>query len=78
MSSTQLISSDAPDRVPSPFGRGITYVPDGSYDGLKQEKNGWSFVEHVFRGDFQEAPPFPSPVLDSRKEKDIMGKSEKK
>jgi hypothetical protein len=36
MSSTQ---PDAGDLMEYPwFGRGITYVPDGSYDGLKQEE----------------------------------------
>jgi hypothetical protein len=71
----QLILFDHLIEYPSPFGRGITHVPDGSYDALKQEKGGWSFVEHVFRDDFQETPPFPSPVLDARKEKDIMGRA---
>ena len=74
----QMILFDHLIEFPSPFGRGITRVPDGSYDGLKQEKSGWSFVEHVFKDDFQDTPPFPSPVLDSRKEKDIMGKARKK
>jgi hypothetical protein len=35
-----------------------------------REKNGWSFVEHVFPGViFRKHLPFPSPVLDSRRER---------
>ena len=62
--------------MPSPFGRGMTMVIDGSYDGLKLEKGQWKFIEQVFH-DSQETPPFPDPVLDNRKEKDIMGHDKK-
>lgn len=60
----------------SPFGRGVTFVPDGSYDGLKLEKGRWKFVEKVFN-DAQEEAPRPEPVLDSRQNKDILGKEKK-
>jgi hypothetical protein len=59
---------------PSPFGRGITAVPDGSYDGLRLEKGAWRFIEKVFN-DSQEEPPFPEPILDGRKGKDISGRN---
>ncbi len=62
----------------SPFGRGITYVPDGSYDGLSLEKGGrWRMISKVFN-DSQEEAPMPEPILDTRKGKDITGKKAKK
>jgi hypothetical protein len=63
-------------QFPSPFGRGMTAVPDGSYDGLRFEKGRWKFIEKVFN-DSQTEPPFPEPVLDNRKDKDISGKAKK-
>ncbi|GAB4497177.1 MAG: hypothetical protein OHK0019_30290 [Saprospiraceae bacterium] len=62
---------------PSPFGRGISFVPDGSYDGLRLEKGRWKFIDKVFN-DSQEEAPRPEPVLDSRHDKDIMGKDKKR
>ena len=62
--------------MPSPFGRGMTHVIDGSYDGLKLEKDRWKYIEQVFH-DTQETPPFPNPVLDNGKGKDIMGQEKK-
>lgn len=59
---------------PSPFGRGMTEVPDGSYDGLKLEKGRWKYIDKVFN-DSQDEPPRPVPVLDNREGKDIMGRS---
>jgi hypothetical protein len=62
----------------SPFGRGITYVPDGSYDGLKLEKGGkWRMISKVFNDVMEEAPR-PEPILDTRKDKDIVGRKAKK
>ncbi len=61
---------------PSPYGRGMTQVPDGSYDGLRFEKGQWKFIDKVFN-DTQDEPPFPEPVLDARKGKDISGKTKK-
>jgi hypothetical protein len=61
---------------PSPYGRGMTQVPDGSYDGLQLEKGNWKFIDKVFN-DKQDEPPFPEPILDSRKGKDISGKTKK-
>jgi hypothetical protein len=56
----------------SPYGRGTTAVPDGSYDGYRLEKGKWKYIDKVF-DDKQKDVPFPEPILDSRKEKDIMG-----
>ncbi len=58
---------------PSPFGRDMTNVPDGSYDAYKLDKGRWKYVDKVF-DDKQKDVPFPEPILEERKEKDIMGK----
>lgn len=62
---------------PSPFGRGISFVPDGSYDGLRFEKGRWKFIEKVFNDKMEEAPR-PEPVLDNRQDKDIIGRDKKR
>jgi hypothetical protein len=61
---------------PSPFGRGMTAVPDGSYDALQLEKGRWKYIDKVFN-DSQKDVPMPEPILDGRKGKDISGKSKK-
>lgn len=73
----QMILFDHLIPWPSPFGRGISQVPDGSYDGLRFEKGRWKFVDKVFN-DVQEEAPRPEPVLDARQDKDIMGKDKKR
>ncbi|MBV6438896.1 MAG: hypothetical protein DYG98_19305 [Haliscomenobacteraceae bacterium CHB4] len=73
----QLILFDHLIPWPSPFGRGISQVPDGSYDGLRFEKGRWKFIDKVFN-DVQEEAPRPEPVLDARQDKDIMGKDKKR
>lgn len=60
----------------SPYGRGNTMVPDGSYDAYKLEKGKWKYIDKVFN-DKQKDVPFPDPILESRKGKDIMGKKKK-
>ncbi|MCB0523174.1 MAG: hypothetical protein H6576_00715 [Lewinellaceae bacterium] len=70
----QLILFDHLIPYPSPYNRGMTSVPDGSYDGLKLAKGEWKFIDKVFN-DSQEEPPFPEPVLDKRKEKDLIGRN---
>lgn len=60
----------------SPFGRGVTNVPDGSYNAYKLEKGVWKYINKVF-DDKQDDVPFPDPILDSRKGKDILGKKKK-
>ncbi len=61
---------------PSPYGRDMTNVPDGSYDAYKLDKGRWKYVDKVF-DDKQKDVPFPEPILDERKEKDIMGKKKR-
>jgi hypothetical protein len=60
----------------SPFGRDMTNVPDGSYDGYKLEKGRWKYVDKVFN-DKQKDVPMPEPILDGQKEKDIMGQKKR-
>lgn len=60
----------------SPYGRGTTSVPDGSYDAYKLEKGRWKYFDKVF-DDKQEEVPYPEPILDTRKDKDILGKKKK-
>ena len=73
----QMVLFDHLIPVPSPFGRGITYVPDGSYDGLRFEKGRWKYQDKVFNDVMEEAPR-PEPVLDGRQGKDIIGREKKK
>ncbi len=72
----QMVLFDHLIAIPSPFGRGMTHVIDGSYDGLKLEKGRWKYIQQVFH-DTQETPPFPEPVLDKEKGKDVMGREKK-
>jgi hypothetical protein len=60
----------------SPYGRGTTSVPDGSYNAYNFEKGRWKYIDKVFN-DKQDEVPFPEPVLDTRKDKDIMGKKKR-
>jgi len=60
----------------SPFGRGMTYVPDGSYDGLKLEKGKWKYITKVFN-DSQEEPPSVAPTVEKNKNKTINGHDKK-
>ncbi|MCS6929304.1 MAG: hypothetical protein NZM43_07405 [Saprospiraceae bacterium] len=57
---------------PSPYTGGITYVPDGSYDGFRYEKGRWVFVEMVFR-DKQDEVPRPYPVLGDKNRSNRFG-----
>jgi hypothetical protein len=59
------------------YGQGLANVPDGTYEGYKLQKGTWNWVEQVFTGTMEEAP-IPEPILDGRKEKDILGKTKKK
>lgn len=68
----QMILQDHLIPWDSPFGRGTTMVPDGSYEGYKLEKGKWKYLEKAF-DDKQKDVPFPEPILDSRKGKNILG-----
>ncbi|MFN0037341.1 MAG: hypothetical protein ACKVUS_19965, partial [Saprospiraceae bacterium] len=72
----QMILFDHLIPFPSPYGREMTQVPDGSYDGYKFEKGYWQYVDKVF-DDKQKDVPRPEPILDGRKGKDILGKRKK-
>ncbi len=72
----QLVIFDHLIPFASPYGRAGTYVPDGSYDGYKLDKGRWKYVDKVF-DDKQKDVPFPEPILDGRKEKDILGKKKR-
>lgn len=59
-----------------PHGEGLTYYPDGSYEGYKLNRKGkWEHIEKVFHQVSEEAPR-PAPILDNRK-KDIFGRGNK-
>lgn len=75
----EMVLFDHLIQMPSPFGRGITAVPDGSYDGLKWEKGKWTFVNKVFN-DVMAEPPRPEPVLDRKQEsgRDVNGNQVRK
>ncbi|MCY7409869.1 MAG: hypothetical protein LH473_06315 [Chitinophagales bacterium] len=49
-----------------------SYVPDGTYEGLKWEEGKWHYVNNVFTST-QKDPPFPDPV-DFGKEKKLYDK----
>ena len=72
----QMILMDHLIPFPSPYGRDMTNVPDGSYDAYKLDKGRWKYVDKVF-DDKQKDVPFPEPILEERKEKDIMGKKKR-
>lgn len=48
-----------------------TYVPDGSYEGLRWEGGKWRYVENVFTST-QAEPPFPDPVDFGKKQKEYQ------
>lgn len=73
----KLIIFDHLISFPSPYGRDMTMVPDGSYDGYRLEKGKWKYVDKVF-DDKQKDVPFPDPILEERKGNDILGKKKVK
>jgi hypothetical protein len=73
----QMVLIDHAVPMPSPYGSGVVMVPDGSYDALKLDKGRWKYVSKVFN-DVMSETPRPEPVLDDRKNKDIMGKEKRK
>ena len=54
------------------YGEGLTYLPDGSYEGYKLSGGKWIHVDKVFT-QVQETPLLPDPILDARP-KDILGR----
>jgi hypothetical protein len=72
-----LILFDHLTPIGGTYGQGRTMVPDGTYEGYKLQNGYWFWVEKFFTETMDEAPR-PEPVLDERKEKDLMGKEKKK
>lgn len=58
------------------YGEGITYYPDGSYEGYKLQNGRWLYIEKVFDQVSAEAPR-DYPILDQRGEKNIFGRKGK-
>lgn len=54
------------------YGEGLTYYPDGSYEGYELRDGIWVHIEKVFHQAQDEAPR-PSPILDGRT-KDLFGR----
>jgi hypothetical protein len=73
----QVVLFDHLIPVPSPHYAGMTNVPDGSYEAFQFTKGRWKYIPKIFN-DVNEEVPMPEPILDSRKDKDILGKSKKK
>lgn len=49
-------------------GAWFTYIPDGTYEGLKWVNNTWTWIEKMFHYsiDKPDSPPMPNPILDNR------------
>lgn len=73
----QVVLFDHLIAVPSPHHDEMTYVPDGSYEAFQFTKGRWKYIPKIFN-DINEEVPVPEPILESRKNKDILGKSKKK
>jgi len=58
------------------YGQGMSMVPDGTYEALKLENGRWVWVPYLENQILDEAPR-PEPVLDNRKNKDLLGKEKK-
>ena len=54
------------------YGEGMTFIPDGSYEGYKLEKGVWMYVPKIFH-QTQEKPPMPHPILNNPNKKDLFG-----
>ncbi len=57
-------------------GQGVTYVPDGTYEGYKLDGGYWVHVDKVFHEVMEDAPR-PMPVFDNSGKKDIFGRDRK-
>lgn len=58
------------------YGEGITYYPDGSYEGYKLENGRWLYIEKVFDQVSAEAPR-DYPILDQQGDRNIFGRKGK-
>jgi hypothetical protein len=73
-----MILFDHLEPFPSPFGRGITYIPDGSVEGLQLVKGRWKHISKVFNDSMTEDQTQIEPILNKQKGKNILGKEKKK
>ena len=76
-SNLDMIIHDHLIEIQGKYGEGVTYVPDGSYEGYKQEKGKWLHIDKVF-DQVSDEPPRPFPVLEQKGKKDILGNPKKK
>ena len=54
------------------YGEGVTYIPDGSYEGYELKNGRWMYVPKVFH-QVQDEPPMPHPILNNPNKKDLFG-----
>jgi hypothetical protein len=73
----EMILFDHLEIVPSPFGRGMTQIPDGSVEGLKLEKGRWRHISKVFNDSQTEEQTQIEPILGKQKGKNMLGKQKK-
>jgi hypothetical protein len=74
----EMILYDHLEIMPSPFGRGMTYIPDGSVEGLQLVKGRWKHISKVFNDSMTEDQTQIEPILNKQKGKNILGKEKKK
>jgi hypothetical protein len=58
-------------------GQGVVYVPDGSYSAFEWKKGYWRFIDKL-PNESRDTPPMSNPVLDQRREKDVIGRNKSK
>jgi hypothetical protein len=69
----QLIIHDHLIEQEGKYGEGINRFPDGSYEGWREEKGEWWYVEKVFSQTNEEVP-IPSPKPATGRKVDILGR----
>lgn len=69
----QLIIHDHLIEQEGKYGEGINRFPDGSYEGWREEKGEWWYVEKVFTQTNEEVP-IPSPKPATGRKVDILGR----
>jgi hypothetical protein len=74
----EMILYDHLEPMPSPFGRGMTYIPDGSVEGLQLIKGRWKHISKVFNDSMTEDQTQIEPILNKQKGKNVLGKTKKK
>lgn len=67
-----LLMFDHLTMVGGEYGEGPVQIPDGTYEAYRLNNGKWEYVEKVFNQILDEAPR-PSPVLNGRKGKDLIG-----